>query len=161
MLANMFLKVDAIEGESANEKHKGEIDIQSYSLGGHQSGTFSTGGGGGAGKVSLSDLSIVKHVDKSSPKLFEACCTGKHIKTAVLSINKAGGEQEEYYKVTLSDVLVSSYQTSGSGHGDAVPSESISFNYSKIEFEYKEQKSTGSVGGAVKAGFDVKTGKKI
>ena len=85
-----------------------------------------------------------------------ACATGEHIKKAVLTARKAGKEQQEYLKVTLSDLLVSSYQTGGSGHGDVVPTDQVSLNFSKIEVVYKEQKADGSLGGATPAGFDLK-----
>ena len=51
-----FLKVDGIEGESSDDKHKAEIDVQSWSYSEQQSGTSSGGGGGGAGKVSMGDF---------------------------------------------------------------------------------------------------------
>jgi type VI secretion system secreted protein Hcp len=63
-------------------------------------------------------------------------------------------------KFTFSDLLVSSYQTGGSG-GDVVPMEQISLNYAKIEVEYKEQKPDGTLGGAVKAGYDLKQMKQV
>ena len=74
---------------------------------------------------------------------------------------KAGGKQEEYLKVTFTDLLVSSYQTGGSAHGDVVPTDQISLNYSKIEWEYKPQDEKGKVGAPEKAGFDQKTVKKV
>ena len=159
MATNIHLKIDGIEGESQDKK--GEIDILSFSVGATQSGTSAQGGGGGAGKVSFSDISVTKHVDKASPKIFEACATGKHIPKAVISVKKAGGSQEEYMKWTLSDVVISGYSTSGSNNGDEIPMEQVSFNFAKIETEYKEQKASGQVGGAVKAGFDLKTNKKV
>ena len=61
----------------------------------------------------------------------------------------------------MSELLVSSYQTGGSGHGGIIPTDQISINFSKIEFEYKEQKPDGSLGGAVKAGWNVKENKKV
>ena len=156
-----FLKIDGIDGESADHKHKGEIDIDSWSWGEHQSGTHGAGGGGGAGKVSMGDFHFVMRVNKASPKLMLACADGEHIKKAVLTCRKAGKEQQEFLKITMSDLLVSSFQTGGSGHSDVVPQEQISLNYSKIEFEYKEQKADGTLGGAVKAGWDVKANKKV
>jgi len=156
-----FLKIDGIEGESADHKHKGEIDIDSWSWGEHQSGTHGAGGGGGAGKVSMGDFHFVMRVNKASPKLMLACADGEHIKKAVLTCRKAGKEQQEFLKITMSDLLVSSFQTGGSGHSDVVPQEQISLNYSKIEFEYKEQKADGTLGGAVKAGWDVKANKAV
>jgi len=156
-----FLKIDGIDGESADHKHKGEIDIDSWSWGEHQSGTHGAGGGGGAGKVSMGDFHFVMRVNKASPKLMLACADGEHIKKAVLTCRKAGKEQQEFLKITMSDLLVSSFQTGGSGHSDVVPQEQISLNYSKIEFEYKEQKADGTLGGAVKAGWDVKANKAV
>lgn len=100
-------------------------------------------------------------VNKASPKLMLACATGQHIKSGHLISRKAGGKQEEYLKVTFSDLLVSSYQTGGSGHSDIVPTDQISLNFAKIEFEYKEQKADGSLGGTVKAGYDLKQNKVV
>ncbi len=153
MAADYFLKIDGIEGESADAKHKAEIDLLSYSFGATQTGSHSTGGGGGAGKVSMHDFSFAMHVNKATPKLLLACACGEHIKKAVLTCRKAGKDQQEFLKVTFSDLLVSSYQTSGSSD---IPVESISLNFAKIEFEYKEQKADGTLGGAVKSGFDLK-----
>src|ERR1700737_168589 len=160
-LVDYFLKIEGIEGESADHKHKGEIDVESWSWGEAQTGTHVHGGGGGAGKVAMQDFHFVMKVNKASPKLFLACADGEHIKKGVLTCRKAGKEQQEFLKVTLSDLLVSSYQTGGSGHADIVPTDQISLNYSKIEFEYKEQKPDGTLGGAVKAGWDVKANKKV
>src|SRR4051794_24002818 len=109
-----FLKIDGIEGESHDAKHKAEIQIDSFSWSEKQTGTQMGGGGGGAGKVAMGDFHFTMKVNKSSPKLMLACACGEHIPKAVLSCRKAGGKQEGFYKITLSDLLVSSYQTSGS-----------------------------------------------
>jgi type VI secretion system secreted protein Hcp len=156
-----FLKLDGIDGESHDSKHKGEIDLESWSWGESQAGTHGGGGGGGAGKVSMQDFHFVMKINKASPKLMLACATGEHIKKAVLLCRKAGKEQQEFLKVTMSDLLVSSYQTGGSGHSDIVPTDQISLNYAKIEFEYKEQKPDGTLGGATKAGYDLKANQKV
>jgi type VI secretion system secreted protein Hcp len=110
----------------------------------------------------MHDLSIVKHLDKASPRLFEACCTGQHIKSAVLTARKAGGDQQDYMIVTLSDVIVSNASTAGQPAGaDGLPNEQVSLNFSKINFEYKEQGADGTLKGNVAGGFDVKTMKKV
>ena len=90
-----------------------------------------------------------------------ACATGEHIKQALLSCRKAGGKQEVYLTVKFTDLLVSSYQTGGSGSGDVVPLDQISMNFSKIEFEYKPQKADGSMDSPMHAGYDVKANKKM
>ena len=151
-----FLKIDSIPGESEDDKHKDEIQLESWSFGATQSGSFAMGGGGGAGKVQMQDFHFVKKVDKAGPKLLLACATGEHIPKSVLVCRKAGKDQQEYMKITLSDCLVSSYHTSGSGGGDIVPLEEVSINFAKIEYEYKEQKPDGTLGGTTKAEFDLK-----
>lgn len=156
-----FLKLDGIDGESSDAKHKGEIDLQSWGFGATQSGTMHSGGGGGAGKVSVQDLHFVTNISKASPKLFLACANGEHIKKAVLVARKAGKEQQEYYKITLLEVLVSSYQTGGSSHDGIVPVDQVSLNFAEIAIEYKEQKPDGSLGGIVKAGYNMKQNKAV
>ncbi len=155
-----FLKIEGIDGESHDDKHKNEIDVLSWSWGETQSGTHGGGGGGGAGKVSMQDFHFTMGASKASPKLFLACATGQHIPKAKLTCRKAGGKQEEFLTISFSDLLISSYQTGGS-QGDVVPTEQVSFNYSKIEWEYKPQEKGGTLGSAVKAGYDVKANKKL
>jgi type VI secretion system secreted protein Hcp len=160
-VADYFLKIDGIDGESQDAKHKNEIEIMSWSWGENQSGSFAAGGGGGAGKVSMHDFAFQKIVDKASPKLMLACAGGDHIKQATLTCRKAGKDQQEYLVVKFSDILVSSYQTGGHGEGDVRPLDSISLNFAKIEFDYKEQKADGTLGGSIKTGWDLKANKKV
>jgi type VI secretion system secreted protein Hcp len=160
-LVDYFLKVDGIEGESTDAKHKNEIQLESWSWGESNAGIGHAGGGHGAGKVAMQDFHFVMKMNKASPKLFLACATGEHIPKAVLTCRKAGGTQEEFLKVTMTDLLVSSYQTGGSGHSDIVPTDQVSFNFAKIEFEYKVQNEKGATTGAVKTGYNVKTQQKV
>lgn len=159
--ADYFLKLEGIEGESTSDGHAKEIQLESWSWGETNTGTHGTGGGGGAGKVSMQDFHFVMKVNKASPKLFNACATGEHIPKAVLTCRKAGGKQEEFLKVSFTDLLVSSYQTGGSGTSEIIPMDQISLNFAKIEFEYKVQDSKGQTTSPVKAGYDLKAGKKI
>src|SRR5437016_2732370 len=151
-----FLKIDGIQGESKADKHTDEIDVQSFSWGATQSGSFAGGGGGGAGKVAMQDFHFTMLHSKASPALMLACAQGDHIKSAILTCRKAGKEQQEFLKITMSDCLVSSFQTGGHGGGGVLPSEQVSLNFAKIEFEYKEQDATGKLLGSTKKWFDLK-----
>jgi type VI secretion system secreted protein Hcp len=155
-----FLKLKGVDGEATDDKHKNELDIESWTWGETNAGTHSTGGGGGAGKVSMQDIHFVVKMSKASPKLFLACATGQHIEQAVLTCRKAGADQQEYLHVTISDCLVSSFQTGGST-ADVVPTDQFSLNFAKIEFCYKEQLANGSLGAAIRTGYDLKLNKKI
>ena len=155
-----FLKIDGIEGESPDAKHKNEIHLDSWSWGESNQGTMAHSGGGGAGKVSMQDFHYTTKLGKQSPKLALACADGSHIKKAVLTCRKAGKEQQEYYVVTLTDLLISSFQIGGHG-GEVSVIENVSLNFAKIEWDYKEQKIDGSLGGSVKTGYDLKLNKKV
>lgn len=158
MATDYFLKLDGIKGESKDEKHKEEIDVLSFSWGETQMGAHSGGGGGGAGKVVMQDFHFVMQNCKASPKLMLACATGEHIKEATLFCRKAGGKQEEYMTVKMTDLLVSSFQTGGS---EGIPTDQVSLNFSKIEYEYKPQKADGTLDAPQKAGYDLKKNQRV
>jgi type VI secretion system secreted protein Hcp len=89
----------------------------------------------------MQDFHFTMPVNKASPALFLACAQSDHIKNAILTCRKAGRDQQEFMKVTMNDVLVSSFQIGGAG--GVVPTDQISLNFEKIEVEYKEQDATG------------------
>jgi type VI secretion system secreted protein Hcp len=150
-----FLKLDGVDGESAQKGHEKEIELLSWSWGESNAGTSGTGGGGGAGKVSMQDFHFVMKMNVSSSKLFIACATGEHIASATLTCRKAGGTQQNFLKIKFTDLLVSSYQTGGSAHGDVVPTDQISLNFSKIQLAKGITKPAGQ------AGYDLKAGVKL
>ena len=150
--SDYFLAIDGIPGEPTDAQRPRTIEIQSFSFGASNSGTI-VGGGGGAGKVNFSDISFTKSLDKASPILYLHCARGKHIPSATLYVRKSGADKPlEYYVVKLTDVLISSVQTSGGG---GLPSESFSLNFGKIEFSYAAQKPDGSLEPPVKSGWDI------
>jgi type VI secretion system secreted protein Hcp len=156
MAVDMFLKITDVKGESKDSKHSGEIEIESFSWGATQLGASSHGTGAGAGKVSMNDFHFVMRNNTSSPTLFLFCANGKHLKDATLTCRKAGGKQENYLIVKMSDVLISSYQTGGSSAGE-VPMDQISLNYSKIEIDALGQDEKGITKSAGKKWWDMKT----
>jgi type VI secretion system secreted protein Hcp len=158
MAVDMFLKIDGIEGESQDDKCKGQIHIESFSFGVEQVGTADSGGGLGAGKAKFEDFEFTMPTQKASPKIYAACASGKHIKNAILSIRKAGGKQDIFLKHTFSDLLISSFRTA---NGDPQPIDTIKFNFVKLQTEYKEQGADGSLKGAVTAGYDLKANKAM
>ncbi len=155
-----FLKIEGIDGESAHAKHKGEIDVESWSWGETHPASPAAGAGVGSGKVSMNDFMFTMKLSKASPKLFLACATGEHIKSAWMTAHRAGGKDQGYFlKWSFGDLLVSGYHA-GAAAGEA-PLDSVSFAFSKLEVEYKEQKPDGSLAPSIKAGWDVKANKKL
>ena len=135
-----FLKIDGVEGESQDSKHKGEIDLDSWSWGRPNREHPAAGrGGGGAGKVSMQDFNFVTKVNKSSPKLLIACASGQHLPKALLTCRKAGKDQQEFLEINFSDLLVTSFTTGGTEAGGNVPVDEVSLSFAKIEYEYREK----------------------
>ena len=145
MAVDMFLKIDGIMGESTDDKHKGEIQILSFSWGLNQTAGTAGGGGSAAGKVNLQDFSIVKQLDTATPQLLDRACRGEHIGEALLTLAKSGGTQQDYLKIKLTDIVVSSYSTGGSNAG--LPAEQVSFSYGDVEVSAAELRPDGSIGG--------------
>jgi type VI secretion system secreted protein Hcp len=143
VLGSLILELDGIQGESIQRGHEGGMDLVGFSWGAERSGAHASGGGGGAGKVSVHDISITKFVDKASPELMLRCANGQHIKEAVITMRKAGGTQQEYLVVTLKDVMITSYSLR-SGDGDARPMEEVSLNFTTFEMDYTEEKPDGT-----------------
>ena len=160
MAVDMFLKIDGIEGESTDSKHKNEIDVQSWSWGATQLATGHTGGGSGTGRASFQDVSFTKTMDKSSPALLQHLSNGKHIPKATLVCRKAGENPLEYLKMTLEDIIVTSYQTSGAAGGGEILMENITLNFARYKFEYTLQDAKGKSSGSVNAGWDIKKNEK-
>ena len=140
MAVDMFLKIDGIDGDSSSHKHKGEIELLSFSWG-ITNKTSNTGGGGGAGKPVVQDFTVVKEIGSSSPHLMEKCCTGQHIPSVSLTLASKETKQE-YLKIKLEDVLISSYQTGGSG--GSVPMDQVSFSFRSVDIQAADRKGNFS-----------------
>jgi type VI secretion system secreted protein Hcp len=149
MAVDMFMKIDGVKGEAQDETHKNEIDVLAWSWGMSQSGTAHMGGGAGSGKVSVQDVSFTKYVDVSSTELMVACCNGKHFDKANLTVRKAGENPLEYLKIEMTEVIITSISTGGSGGEDRL-TENVKLNFAKVKVDYQAQDDKGKASGGPK-----------
>ena len=159
-----FLKIDGVDGESTDSKHKGEIEILSYHWGVSQaiSGTVSSSGTFSGQRADMTALSIVKSLDKASPKLAQGCAAGEHYKSATLTLARAGGDKQPYMKYKLSDVLIENVSVGGASQGEGgVPTEEVGLRYGKIELEYVVIGTDGKAAGNVTGGWNLKENVKV
>jgi type VI secretion system secreted protein Hcp len=154
MAVDYFLKLDGIDGESADSKFSGWIQIQSFSWGASQVSSVAGTGGSGAGKADLSDFSILTHFDKATPKFFKAITTGQHIKSGSMNAVKSGAEGKPYLKVDFKELFVTSLQISASSE---IPTTSISFSYNEIKIDYSTQNEQGNVTSTGAITYNVKS----
>lgn len=160
MSVDMFMKIDGASGESRDANHKNWTDIISFSWGATQPGNMASGGGLGAGKASFNDLHVVARIDKAAPAVMKHCASGKHLSKIELSVCKAGGQQVEYTKITLEDVLVSSVQLSGEMNSEAV-TVNFAFQAAKVKQQYWEQTEQGGKGAESLVAWDIKQNKEV
>ncbi len=118
----------AVDGFTCNN-NQGVIPALSWSFGVSNPTVVSAGGGAGAGKAHLSDLSVSRRADGCSPLLFAASVTGKIFKS--VTVVQQDVQKDDIFTVTLQDVIISSFQLGGD-HSNEVPSEQIGFSYEKI-----------------------------
>jgi type VI secretion system secreted protein Hcp len=154
-LAETFLRLDGIEGESTDEKHKNEIAILSFTQSWINSTTIS-GSGAGKGRVQCGAITLMKTIDRSSPVLVKKTIQGVHIPTGQLTFRSEGGMQAEYYTIKLSEILITEVTQTDTADPARII-EKVVLNARRFEYEYKPQDETGGTGGIVKAGYDCST----
>jgi type VI secretion system secreted protein Hcp len=157
MAVDIFAKLGDIKGESLDAKHKDEIEVLSFSWGVANPAT--TGPGGGAGKVTFQDLSIVHRIDKATPQVLKACATGEHLKDATITHRKAGKTQHEFFIVKMNDVIITGVTHSGSSGQPDPDSEIVTLAFAKVDFEYRPQKPDGTLDAGIHFKYDLKNNK--
>src|SRR4051812_31654387 len=139
-----FLHVDGVTGSSADAKHRNDIDVLSFSWGGDATpGTFGSGGAG-VGKSTMQELHVVSRLSAASPKLLGMMDRGTHAPHGNLVLRSALREQVEFYKLSLDDVLVSSYQLTTAA--DGTPTEEFTLRYDASHLHYVQQNANGAPG---------------
>jgi type VI secretion system secreted protein Hcp len=153
---DMFLCSPDLDGESQDAKYPGCIDVLAWSWGMSNSSTTHAGGGGTAGKVNVQDISLTKYIDKSSPDLMLFTANGKHLSELELLVRApcADCNSEPYFTLRMTDAIVSSVSTGGSGGEDRL-TENVSFNFAKVEWCYSAPLKDGSLGTPVCKGWDI------
>ncbi len=162
MAFDTFLDLSSgkISGESTAKGMEKQIELFSFSWGASNPTTIGSGTTGiSGGKVSISSFNVMKKTDAASALLFQKCCEGDHIPSAVVTMRKAGGTagQSVFLKYTFDTVMVESIQWSGSSGGDDSPTESLSLAFGKVKIEYFQQDKTGAMKVAGQGAWDLTT----
>lgn len=105
----------------------GTSEVLAWSWGASNSGTSHMGGGGGAGKVNMQDISLTRYTDAQSRALLDAVATGKHFPEVEI--------KREGMRILLQNVLVTSYSVGGVANQKELQTENVTFNFSKITYE--------------------------
>jgi type VI secretion system secreted protein Hcp len=157
-----YIKFDGVEGEAQDKDHKGWTDLLTFNQALHQPGGGATGATRRRGDVVLEDINCTKELDKSSPKIAEAVCTGKVFPKVEIDLTASYTDagRVTYYRYELKNVIVTSYSIGGSGQAEDVPTEDFSLNFEEIKVTYTENDSKGKKKGNVEYAWKVEEGEK-
>ncbi|MCR2746298.1 Hcp family type VI secretion system effector [Limnobacter parvus] len=154
MKTDFFLLIPGIKGESADHKYANSIDIDSIGWDLKNSGTTHYARGGGSGKVEVDSISLTKLVDRSTPNLIKACCTGRHFDKASVIVRKAGEKPLEYLRFELESVFINRVSQGGKSSNDQVK-ETVYLSFSSFRTIYTPQSETGGMLAKVEGGFRI------
>jgi type VI secretion system secreted protein Hcp len=153
-----------IEGEAFDQTFNGTFHCKSFTFTVAQKGTAVTGGGMGAGKADFEDFEFTIDTQKGSAALMKHCAAGTHFQNVKLHVRKAGGgtdpskTQKVFLMYSFSNVLISSYSTSG----EEDSTDTVKFNFTSVYTEYKAQDTkTGELESTpTRGGWDLKLNKE-
>lgn len=135
-----FLKIDGIDGESADDRNKGASDILAWS--------FSMVGAGAGKRGCIQGIEVIKSIDSASPRMITNAATGTAVSRAVLKVRKPGEARGEFLVITMSNVLISSYRVT-SNDGQSGLSENVTLSFDQMDGAYRKQNPDGSLGTAI------------
>jgi type VI secretion system secreted protein Hcp len=152
-LAESFLKLGDIRGESTDANHKDWIDVLSFTQSWTNSGGTAGGGGGSAGKVQCGAITVMKNIDRASPVLLGAVATGTRIRDGQITFRTEGAQRQEYYTIKLTEVIVTELTQTDTPDPNRIM-EKLVINAAKFEYSYRPQNAKGGLGAAVTFSFD-------
>lgn len=154
----IYVKYDGIDGEATQEDHKKWLDVSSLQWGVGRGISMTSGSTANreASEPSVSEVTLTKMMDSSSPKFFTESCTGAAGKKVVIHLVTTGSPGNTYAEYTLTDALVSSYSMSSGGDR---PSESISLSFTKLEFKFTPYDAKNKAGTPISVSYDISTTK--
>jgi type VI secretion system secreted protein Hcp len=154
---DVFIKMDSITGEVTAKGYEGYIKLDSFQWGMGRAISSPVGGGPReTSPPSFSELTLGKPVDSTSTSIFLNAVSTTSIPTVTLVVADTT-TNAIYYRLTLSEVLVSSQSHSGSS-GGSKPTESVSLNFTKIKIESFDSTGKTVIG---TAGWDLTKNTKI
>lgn len=133
-----------VKGESTMPGHVDDIIINSWQWG--LSASSAIGSTQATGRRSYTALTVHKNIDQSTTALMSALATNDLVKEAKLTMRKTGDGSEDYFLLTLKDARITGVSHVTAADGGTC--ESVSIMFTKVEVEYRPQKTTGARGGS-------------
>lgn len=157
MKADMFMKIEGIDGDTTNEKHPKEIQVSRFDWGAFQFANLHEGTGGGVGKAMVGDISLIHDVSSATPPMLNYLVTGKHVPSVKLVAYKSGGESAvPYFTISLNTVVITEVQMEFSG---GVPQQRTRLHFDEYMVDFTIQQKDGASAGSTSFGQTISLGK--
>ena len=153
---SFYLKIAEIKGDARAKAHDGEVELASWSWGETQS-VFPSETRKSGGSVAMRDFQFTAVTGAASSQFLLHCASAKRLKSAIITGEKdtpGGGSRHTYLTITLSNVVIGSYDIEGSPT-DSLPVDRVTLKFTKIEFAYVPLKADGSPGGNFTCSWDL------
>jgi type VI secretion system secreted protein Hcp len=149
--------VEGIDGAVEESNHPQWIECNSMSFSAVREAETTVGQGGNrqGRHVSVSDITVTKPMEASSPHLWLSSLTslGKKVR---LHITRTGEDKSlNFLEMTLDKVFFSNYSLSSDQDNHT---ESVSLNFLKMELKYIPVDKDGKAGTPIPVSFDALTG---
>lgn len=153
---DLFMSIEGIVGESTDIRHQEWIELLLLEHEIQQAKTPDSGSASEGGPDHpLGDYEVLKLLDRSSTKLYEACCSKRLIPQIIIEVCRAGGDGLRLLEIRLEDAVVSSVKFVANVSGEnARPAEYVRFRFGRIRWTYTQQANDGSVVGSLSSEWD-------
>ena len=154
----IYMKYGSIKGDATHEEHKDWIEVHSLQWGVSRAIMTPSGSTRNreSSEPSVSEVTVSKLMETSSASFFTEAVTGNKGVEVKINLVSTGSPGRVYATYTLSNALVASYQMSTGGDR---PMESISINFTKVEFKYVPSKTEHGAGNPTTVSYDLTTTK--
>jgi type VI secretion system secreted protein Hcp len=146
---DIFLKLDGIRGESADELHKEWIDVLSFSWG------LTTPTDSRSGRAVFGPLSYTQLLDAAVPATFLAAASAEVIKRVTLDLVRPGEDRTTFFQMDFNDVQITSLNMTGNVRSDR-PEVAVKAMYQKVTMRYTPRDEKGKARPPIVASWDLK-----
>jgi len=152
----IYMNYNDIKGDVSAKGHEDWIELKSFQWSCGRAISSPTGASADreSSAPSIHEIVVTKDTDISSTKLVNEALQGEGQKVKIDFVKTDKGNLEVYMQYTLEDCMISGYSKSSGGDR---PVESISLNFTKVEFKNVAMKDKNDTGDPDTVGYDLAT----
>jgi len=156
----IYMNYNNIPGDATAEGHEKWIELNSCQWGIGRGISSPTGGSSDreSSAPSVSEIVVTKATDVSSTKVLNEGYQGEGQKVTIDFCKTDKGKLEVFLTLSLENTMISGYSLSSGGDR---PTESLSLNFTKIEFKNVNMGAAGETGSPDSTTYDVALGKVV